>query len=110
MQVEFNNNTDDLFSMDEVSDYFTQSKVTIAMQKRNGKKCITTITGMADDLDLKIILSHIKKTCSCNGSIVKDDKFGEIIIFTGDQRENFYNFLLKEKINKEEDIIVKGDK
>ena len=109
MQVQFNNNTIDLFSTTETSDYFTQSKVTIAMQKRNGKKCITTITGMADDLDLKMILSHIKKTHSCNGAIVKDDKFGELITLSGDQRENFYNFLIQEEICKAEDIIVKGN-
>jgi translation initiation factor 1 len=109
MQVQFNDNADDLFPMDEVSDYFTQSKVMIAMQKRNGKKCITTITGMADDLDLKMILSHIKKTHSCNGAIVKDDKFGELITLSGDQRENFYNFLIQEEICKAEDIIVKGN-
>ena len=105
MQTQFNNNSVDLFSSEEV---FTQSKVKIAMQKRNGKKCITTITGMADDLDLKLILSHIKKTYNCNGAIVKDDKFGEIITLSGDQRENFYNFLVTEEICKSDDIIVKG--
>jgi translation initiation factor 1 len=108
MQVQFNNNIDDLFKIDETNNYFTQSKVTIAMQKRNGKKCITTITGLADDLDLKRISSHIKKTYSCNGAVTKDEKFGEIITLSGDQRENFYNFLISEDIYKADDIIVKG--
>ena len=104
MQAQFNNKID-LFSSEE---FFTQSKVTIAMQKRNGRKCITTITGLADDLDLKLILSHIKKTYSCNGAVTKDETYGEIITFSGDQRENFYNFLITEEICKAEDIIVKG--
>ena len=108
MKVQFNNNTNELFSMDEASDYFTQSKVTIAMQKRNGRKCITTITGLTDDLDLKKITTYIKKTHSCNGAVTKDEKFGEIITLSGDQRENFYNFLITEDICKADDIIVKG--
>jgi translation initiation factor 1 len=104
MQTQFNNSID-LFTSE---DLFTQSKVTIAMQKRNGKKCITTITGMAEDLDLKLILSHIKKTHNCNGAVTKDEKFGEIITLSGDQRENFYNFLIMEEICKADDIIVNG--
>jgi translation initiation factor 1 len=108
MDISTFTNSSDLFSLDEVQEFFTQSKVTIAMQKRNGRKCITTITGMADDLDLKMILSHIKKTHNCNGAIIKDEKYGEIITLSGDQRENFFNFLIQEQINKTEDIIVKG--
>jgi translation initiation factor 1 len=102
------NNTVDLFSLDDANSFFTNSKVTICVQKRNGRKCITTITGMADDLDLKKIVSHVKKTYSCNGSIIKDDKYGEVITLSGDQKENFYNFLIKEEINKSDDIIIKG--
>ena len=108
MDIQFNNSID-LFSLDEAEVFFTQTKVTIAVQKRNGRKCITTITGMADDLDLKLILSHIKKKYNCNGAIVKDEKFGEIITLSGDQRENFYKFLLEEEICKADDIIVKGN-
>jgi len=107
MDITFNN-SNDLFSLEESENFFTTSKVTIAVQKRNGRKCITTVTGLADDLDLKLILSHIKKTHSCNGSVIKDETFGEIIKLSGDQRENMYKFLIEEQINKEEDIIVKG--
>lgn len=89
------------------TDIFT-SKVTISVEKRNGKKCITNIIGMADDLDLKKILSYLKKTHSCNGSVIKDNNHGEIMSFTGDQKENVYNFLIDEKIYKKEDIIIKG--
>lgn len=86
---------------------FTE-KVTITVEKRNGKKCITNIIGMADDLDLKKILSYLKKTYNCNGSIIKDEQYGEVMSFTGDQKENIYNFLVNEEIYKKEDIIVKG--
>ena len=87
---------------------FETSKVTIVVDKRGGKKCITNVIGMADDLDLKKILSYIKKTHNCSGSIIKDEKHGEVMTFTGDQKENIYNFLIHEEIYKKEDIIVKG--
>ena len=63
---------------------------------------------MAEDLDLKKILSYLKKKHNCNGSIIKDEKHGEVMLFSGDQKENIYNFLIKEDIYKAEDIIVKG--
>jgi translation initiation factor 1 len=87
---------------------FEESNVTISVQKRNGKKCITIVIGMATDLDLPKIVSYLKKTYNCNGSIIKDDKHGEIIKLSGDQKDNVYNFLIDEEINKREDIIVKG--
>lgn len=101
-----NHNINDIFNGQ--NDLFESSKVTISVEKRNGKKCITNVIGMAEDLDLKKILSYLKKTHSCNGSIIKDEKHGEVMSFTGDQKENIYNFLVDEEIYKKEDIIVKG--
>ena len=87
---------------------FENSKVTISVEKRGGKKCITTVIGMAEDLDLHKILSYLKKTYNCSGSILKDETYGEVMTFTGDQKENIYNFLINEEIYKKEDIIIKG--
>jgi len=87
---------------------FSQNKVTISVQQRNGRKSITSISGMAEDLDLKKILSYVKKTYNCNGSIVKNDKLGLIITLSGDQKDNMYNFLIDEEINKKDEIILKG--
>ena len=87
---------------------FSKNIVTISVQKRNGRQCITSITGMAQDLDLKKIISYLKKKYNCNGSIIKDEQFGEVITLTGDQKENIYNFLIGEEINKKDEIIVKG--
>jgi translation initiation factor 1 len=85
-----------------------KSKVIISLEKRNGKKCTTNVINMADDLDLEKISSYIKKTYNCNGSIIKDEKHGEIMTFSGDQKENIYYFLIDEQIYDKEDIIVKG--
>lgn len=93
--------------MDDFNNMFTK-KVTIYVSKRNGKKCTTNVVGMTDDLDLKKILSFLKKTYNCNGSIIKDNKYGNVITFTGDQKEHIYNFLVNEEIYKNEDIVIKG--
>ena len=94
--------------MDFDKELFSKNIVTISVQKRNGRQCITTISGLAEDLDLPKIISYLKKKYSCNGSIIKDEQFGEIITLTGDQKENIYNFLIAEEINKKDEIIVKG--
>jgi translation initiation factor 1 len=94
--------------LDTDNNIFENSKVTISVEKRNGRKCITNVIDMAEDLDLPKILSYLKKTYNCNGSILKDEKYGEVMSFTGDQKENIYNFLIKEQIYKKEDIIIKG--
>lgn len=98
VNISFNDLENDLF----------ESKVTISVERRNGKKCITNVIGMAEDLDLHKILSYFKKKHNCNGSILKDETHGEIMSFSGDQKENVYNFLVNEQIYKKEAIIVKG--
>ena len=53
--------------------------VHIRCQQRNGKKCITSIQGLANlhpDLDFKKLLKAFKKQFSCNGSIVEDKELG----------------------------------
>jgi len=99
-------NTTDIFN--DLESTLFADKVTISVEKRNGKKCITNVIGMAEDLDLQKIISYLKKNYNCNGSIIKDAVHGEVISLTGDQKENVYNFLVKEEIYKAEDIIVKG--
>ncbi len=79
--------------------------VTIQTQQRNGKK---SVVGLTEDLDLKKILSHLKKTYQCNGFISKDSKLGEVITLTGDQRENVLKFLIEEQINRADEITIKG--
>ena len=93
---------------DEDEDLFSKNTVTISVNKRNGSKCITSIIGLAQDLDLKKILSYIKKTFNCNGSIINNEEYGEVMTFTGDQKKNIYDFLIKEEICKKDEIILKG--
>ena len=80
--------------------------VTIQVQKRSGTKYITSIVGLADDLDIEKIMAHLKKTYKCNGFISDDPKNGKVITLTGDQKENVYHFLINEQIYKKNEILT----
>ena len=85
-------------------------KVHIRVQIRNRKKCITTVQGLADDLDLHRILKALKKSFKCNGAVVNDEKggYGEILQLQGDHRAGIVDFLVSEEILPKEMIVVHG--
>jgi len=91
-------------------DLFTSEKniVHIRIQQRNGRKCITLVQGIADDLDLHKILKYLKKIYSTNGNVRSDPTYGEIIQLQGDQRKNVYDSLIEWQISPKEDIKVHG--
>jgi len=82
------------------------------VQQRNGRKCITTIQGLDDDLDLKRICKAMKKVFNTNGSIEKDEEMGEVIQLQGDQRTNVRDWLIEQEIvsktEAEERLVVHG--
>jgi translation initiation factor 1 len=83
-------------------------KVHVRVQQRNGRKCITTIEGLADDLDVKRICKAFKKNFSCNGAVQKDEEAGEVIQLSGDQRTNVKSFLVDQEICSAADIVLHG--
>lgn len=86
-----------------------QGYVHIRIQQRNGRKSITTVTGLSKALDLKRILKAIKKEHCCNGTVLKDEDTGtEVLQFQGDQRDPVKAFLLKEEICEKDNIKVHG--
>jgi translation initiation factor 1 len=91
-------------------DLFTSEKniVHIRVQQRNGRKCITLVHGIANDLDLHKILKYLKKMHSTNGSISTDPTYGDIIQLQGDQRKNVYDSFIEWHISPKEDIKVHG--
>ena len=82
--------------------------VHIRNQQRNGRKSITTITGLEDDLDLEKIVKYMRKIFSTNGTILQDDEMGDIIQLQGDCRFDARDFLVKFNICNKDDIKVHG--
>ena len=66
----------------------------IRIYQRNGRKSITTIEGINDDLDFKKIIKYMKRNFKCNGKVIIDNTLGNIIQLQGDQRYIVKNFLL----------------
>ncbi|KAL7471289.1 hypothetical protein ACHAXS_011587 [Conticribra weissflogii] len=83
-------------------------KVHVRVQQRNGRKCITTVAGLADDLDIKRICKAFKKNFSCNGAVQKDEESGEVIQLSGDQRTNVKEFLVDQEICHSDAIVLHG--
>jgi translation initiation factor 1 len=104
----------DINRFKEASDPFVvdaekdNSKVHIRVQQRNGRKCITTIQGLADDLDLNKITRALKKTFKCNGNIHADPELGEIAQLSGDQRTNVRDFFIDQEVCREDQIVIHG--
>lgn len=110
--------------------------VHIRIQMRNGRKSITSVTGLADDLDLKKILKAFKRNFKCNGAIIQvrhwsaapqpglspptdpdavprgptrqDKELGLVIQLQGDQRAQVCDFLTDQEIVQKDAIIVHG--
>ena len=84
------------------------SKIHIRIQQRNGRKCITTVEGLAEDLDLNKIARALKKTFKCNGSVSKDEISGWILQLSGDQRTNIKDFFVDQEVCLEDQIVIHG--
>ncbi|KAI0985037.1 hypothetical protein GJ496_009702 [Pomphorhynchus laevis] len=69
------------------------SLIHIRIQQRTGRKLVTTVQGIPQELDLKKINKYFRKTFSCLGTVVNHSEYGEVVQLSGDQRENVCNFL-----------------
>ena len=82
--------------------------VHLRCQQRNGRKCITTVQGLSESLDLKAMLTAFKKAFSCNGTIKKDKKGARVLQLSGDQRQAIRSFLVSQGHALDEDVNIHG--
>lgn len=80
----------------------------VRIHQRNRKKCILTVNGLAEDLDLKRICKALKKILKCNGAVVRDEEYGDIIQLQGDHRQDVVDFLVSNEIVDKDLIVVHG--
>lgn len=74
------------------------SDVHIRLQQRSGKKCITIIEGLAEDLDLKLISKALRRTLKTASNVLKNKDNIEFIKLNGDCRKQVRDFLIKYKV------------
>ena len=82
--------------------------VHIRVQQRNGRKCLTTVQGVNPKIDLKKVIKAFKKEFACNGTVIEDEEFGQVIQLQGDQRSNAATFLTKKGICAKDAVKVHG--
>merc|ERR1712157_108917 len=82
--------------------------VHIRMQQRNGRKCLTTIQGINPKIDLKKVIKVFKKEFACNGTVIEDPEFGQVIQLQGAQRNSAAIFLTKQGICAKDAFKVHG--
>jgi translation initiation factor 1 len=100
--------TDPFADASDTSVQMSGAKVHVRVQQRNGRKCITTVAGLATDLDTKRILKAFKKNFQCNGALVKDKEIGDVIQLSGDQRTLIKEFLVDQEICHAEEVVLHG--
>merc|ERR1711976_466141 len=85
--------TDNSTCDDKTCNYF----VHIRVQKRNSRKCITTVEGLDNYLIKEKILKTLKcmkREFCCNGCLVDDDNAGQVLQLQGD-RKRVSDFLIR---------------
>ena len=67
-----------------------------------------TVQGLDDDLDLKKICKALRKNLQCNGALVKDKEYGEVIQLQGDHRQKVRDFLVDQEICQKDQVVIHG--
>lgn len=62
-------------------DSISLNSIHIRIQARNGRKSISSISGLDKDLDLKKLCKYLKKKFKCNGSVSEDKNYDRVVIF-----------------------------
>ncbi|KAJ3503969.1 hypothetical protein NLJ89_g8190 [Agrocybe chaxingu] len=78
----------------------TADYIHIRIQQRNGRKTLTTLQGLPKQYDPKKLLKAFKKEFACNGTLVDDEKMGQVIQLQGDQRAKISSFLVENGLEK----------
>jgi translation initiation factor 1 len=85
------------------------TKVHVRLQQRNGKKCITTVTGIDKEFDIKKIASKLAPHLQTRCTVKTDETTGDDALqLSGDQRTNVRDFLISQEICVLEQITVHG--
>lgn len=84
------------------------SDVVIRIQQRAGKKNITTIQGLYQELDFPRLAKEFRKRWGCSAIVVEEEKSGSIIQLQGDQRNHLKEFLLEEQLVWPEQLRIMG--
>jgi translation initiation factor 1 len=88
---------EDLFVSEQFESNIVK-KIHLRIQQNGKNRQITSIEGLDNDLDLKLILKALKKEFKCSGMITNDKEHGEVIQLQGDHRKGLAEWLVAVEI------------
>jgi translation initiation factor 1 len=83
-------------------------KLHIRVQQRNGRKSVTTLTGLPSKIKREKLLRDLKRELHCNGCLVNLGEGNDVVQLQGDQRMRLVEFLTTKGLAEREDIVVHG--
>eukprot|EP01084_Bolivina_argentea_P256700 432291_1 len=101
----FENGKNEIVGIDK-----NKNKVHLYYQQRTGRKGMTTIVGLPQNLNFSKLLKKMKKKWSSGGTILKDDadEIGPVIKLNGDFRDKVKAFLVEQYIVDKDQITKHG--
>jgi translation initiation factor SUI1 len=96
------------------SEFSTQTQtsttpVDIRVVQRKARKYVTTCAGLPEELNFNKVLSALKQSLQCGGSIQVDKETElKILVLNGDKRQGLVDFLTAQKIVTKDNIVVHG--
>ena len=102
----------EMFGQADLSTMKPKKKIDINFQT-SGKRSVTLIEGLEEDLDLKRIMKAMKRKFNCACSLHANEKTGgEVLKLQGDHREDVRLWLIEQEIVPKADakdiIVVHG--
>lgn len=99
------------FGLADMSSLHTRQKIDIRFQ--SGKRSVTLIEGLDEELDLKRIMKAMKKKFKCACSLhTNEDTGGDVLKLQGDHREEVRAWLIEQEIvpktEAKDKIVVHG--
>ncbi|CAF4970848.1 unnamed protein product, partial [Rotaria sp. Silwood1] len=64
--------------------------------------------GIEEKYDKRLVLKQMRKKFACNGTIVEDEEYGEVIQLQGDHRTKVGEFLTKTGMYQAEQLRIHG--
>lgn len=101
----------EMFGQADLSSLKARRKIDIHFQ--SGKRSVTLIEGLDDDLDLKRIMKAMKRKFNCACSLhMNDETGGQVLKLQGDHREDVRDWLIEQeivpKVEAKDLIVVHG--
>lgn len=79
-----------------------------ATDAASAARCSRPPKGINPKIDLKKVIKVFKKEFACNGTVIEDPEFGQVIQLQGDQRNSAAIFLTKQGICAKDAVKVHG--